>query len=271
MSVVRTLSAMISSTMALVALLVLLLVVGAILIFRDEIRLVTEDVKDLDHFDPKQFPSIGLEEDQKDELYTLFKKFHTAMHDAAIPYFSVAGTALGVARHSAIIPWDDDGDVGIMQDDVEHFKKVINAHPDLKLHEAEGFGFHVSDRLTKKERFPSTDVFIFEKTELKNKKPVYRYVREYAKKQWPREYFEEDELFPLEERAFGNTSISTPNKIEKYLDRAFPKWDEWGYLPTSSHRDSTYIGKWRVRIDRASHDQSEHHETSSAKRNELSA
>ena len=43
-------------------------------------------------------------------------------HD--IPYFLIGGTAIGALYDEAILPWDDDVDIGMKRDDYERFLRI---------------------------------------------------------------------------------------------------------------------------------------------------
>ena len=46
-------------------------------------------------------------------LLELFSEVDRICREEDIPYFIIAGTALGAVRHGGFIPWDDDFDIGM--------------------------------------------------------------------------------------------------------------------------------------------------------------
>ena len=51
----------------------------------------------------------------------LMKQLHDFLQDKHIPYYLLAGSALGAVRHNGFIPWDDDIDIGLLRADYERF------------------------------------------------------------------------------------------------------------------------------------------------------
>ena len=55
------------------------------------------------------------------KLLNMMKAFDGFCRTNHISYFMLGGTVLGAIRHQGFIPWDDDMDIGIPQDDYNKF------------------------------------------------------------------------------------------------------------------------------------------------------
>ena len=55
----------------------------------------------------------------------IYKDFASVCQKYDIPFFAIAGTAIGAVRHGGFIPWDDDMDLAMLREDYEKFAKVM--------------------------------------------------------------------------------------------------------------------------------------------------
>ena len=63
-------------------------------------------------------------EDIHEKLLDIARLFHEICQKNNIPYYMLNGTMLGAFRHKGFIPWDDDMDFGVME---ENFPRLIDA------------------------------------------------------------------------------------------------------------------------------------------------
>ena len=56
-------------------------------------------------------------------MYTSLKILVNKLDQHSIPYFLVAGSLLRVCRNNRIIPYDNDIDIGIMDNQIDKLKK----------------------------------------------------------------------------------------------------------------------------------------------------
>ena len=66
-------------------------------------------------------------------LYELLTFLADLLNKAGIDWFAIIGTHLGIVRHKGLIPWETDGDIGVMNEDrpkvIELLKKAVaNTH-----------------------------------------------------------------------------------------------------------------------------------------------
>lgn len=67
----------------------------------------------------------------QDILRRLFAKIRDVCTRENIAFWLMGGSAIGAIRHHGLIPWDTDGDIGMMRSDFNRFVKACVADPEL--------------------------------------------------------------------------------------------------------------------------------------------
>lgn len=172
----------------------------------------------------KKYPLYISEEYQK-EFYELMRRTDCILREHDIRYFIVCGTLLGSVRHGGIIPWDDDIDIGILEEDLPKLQAIdfskynMQTRGIIKTNTGKIFW---TDRLDSGKKMNSVfiDVFVFEEKENK----IYQYANQEALKSWPKEYMKESEIFPLKRYKFGDIMVNGPNNYKNYCERVWGNW-----------------------------------------------
>jgi hypothetical protein len=167
------------------------------------------------------------------KLFNLFELLTKKLDENNIKYFLIGGGLIGYYRHNkSFIPWDDDIDIGIFEEDRDKFhnlvKEMIKENSNLTL------DIHDIDKLLygKKDENPvQIDVFYYKYYDSEG---MYSFYMNKLREWWPNEKIAKHELFPLQEVNFnlylpdGNIMKTMNIKIPKqsiiYLDRAYPNW-----------------------------------------------
>lgn len=175
-------------------------------------------------------------------LYTLHHFVDELFEKEKIPYFAIAGTLLGAVRHGGIIPWDDDLDAGIFEEDLERihalkttFNKngyaIVPFGGGIKIYCKEGglIKNPEKDSAFYEWKYPWIDLFLMEidgdgkivyATERLRESPM-------GKKEW---FYQEDVVAGLKRLPFGPTTIPVPSQWIDYLNRVYgPDWNRVAY------------------------------------------
>ena len=128
-----------------------------------------------------------------------------------ITYWLIGGSLLGCKRHGAIIPWDDDIDVGVKIEDkeklLEKLKIAFLSHNILVWGNVHGLKIFCKD-----DSRIGTDVFFYK---LEGDKYVIN--SDTSRKLWPKDYFLLEEIHQIERDNFSNLQVNIPKNPLRYL------------------------------------------------------
>jgi hypothetical protein len=180
-----------------------------------------------------------------DQVYELLKIVDALLRENHIDYSMDGGTLLGAIRHKGMIPWDDDGDIILMERDKVRFLALKDKLKEkgIVLQDAGFEAFKLTfDAQTLRTRFgiaekeaANLDIFIMEEDSDGKVRPKSNYYKHL----FPREYFPREELQNLQDYPFGPPEkrlfLKGPASPMRYLSTFYgPECFEYA-LQTHSH------------------------------------
>ena len=213
---------------------------------QDPVTKTTSDYASIDILDIKTDNKILI------IIRSMLKDLHSLLTMNNITYWMDGGTLLGAVRHQNVIPWDDDGDLCIDNNDKSKFlalKPILNEMGyglspfwgGYKVYPFNGMDIKYQNRnwdwtdgktITSDDinyKYPFIDIFFCENITENNKKIVH-YANDRVKQTYAKYYHDYNDLYPLKSYKFDNFILMGPNNPKPYLDRAFgTDWHKVGY------------------------------------------
>ena len=190
-------------------------------------KFFTESPQD-SHYDKQYFrTSLKLEDKQK-LLIELLEEFDNFTRRYKTPFWLEYGTLLGAYRHGCIIPWDDDIDLGMIEQDLAILPKNFETDRwvwKINPYRATDSDNSVAARLIDKNTGTFIDVFSY---------------RKISPDHWIDscniKSIENDMIFPLKNLEFNGKTYNVPNRTREililyYNDISIPKKYRKSYIP----------------------------------------
>lgn len=167
----------------------------------------------------KQLKYYTVSEDKALIIYQLMKDTHDILVKHKIDYWIDGGTLIGAVRHKGLIPFDDDLDLGVLHQDEIRLQATQQDFEKL------GYVFSQKTIYSVCNDIACLDIFICHKKDNK-----FILTNLLVRNAYQKEYFYEDELFPLKKYQFGEIEVYGPNKFQGYLDRQYPEWHKYAII-----------------------------------------
>lgn len=202
-------------------------------------------------------------------FYDLMMRVDRIFKDHHIHYWATCGTLLGAVRHQGMVPWDDDIDLCMMEDEISRLEGLrdVLAEQGLAIYYRSDYGFYkiypVDGSLVTLDetlevcpwKFPFVDIFpmtyVFPVTTDEGKMAYENGKIDYARRAWkeifPKEYYlPEDVLSPCLELPFGPMTIPVPSHYLGYLTQMYGEdWNRVAYVQFS-HRNESILKNVKV-------------------------
>ena len=200
---------------------------------------------------------------QSNLLYTTMKYLNDILLKNDIGYWVTGGSLIGAIRHRGIVPWDDDGDICIMINDVSKLRKLIPKFKKDGYNLEEGTTDQDDDTkamecTTKhnsctwflestKPHSLGVDIFVMERIG-----PLITYADPYwriASNGGKKCYFLYNMVFPLVPVRFGNFWIMTPFNAVEHLNQCYGV--DWNSVSQRlfDHREGKWIDSKKIRME----------------------
>ena len=170
---------------------------------------------------------------RRDAYHRFVHVFIELLEQNDIRYFAHSGTMLGCIRHKGFIPWDDDVDLMIPEEDVQKLIKMTenieefgikqnlgNSHgikPEDGLWQFRPFGEKIMRGV---EGYLGLDIFVGEEIKGEDGDSIYHYKSSHFRRWYKKRYVKVADVFPRKRYAFGPLLIWGMRDPNDYFERS---------------------------------------------------
>ena len=158
-------------------------------------------------------------------IHDLLQQIDCEFKKNGVDYIIIGGTLLGSVRQNGHTPYDDDGDICVLNKTAKEIEIILR--PLKEKFNIDSFEHHRGNIVLVK--YPDNptciDIFFMKK----GRDNLYRFLPPFDE-QYP-EYFTEDEIYPIkDDYTFGPLILSGPNEANSYLHRTYPNWNTTAHI-----------------------------------------
>jgi len=189
-------------------------------------------------------------------VYALGRTISDLFDKFGLFYWTTGGTTLGIVRHGGLIPWDDDLDLCIRQQDEN---KLVDLSSELEkaglsLKRSQPYAWKIYNlvdsvpvnNLNCSHRYPFCDIFVMRKA-----RDWFELSDRSGRNAWPQERYSTDQVACTELRQFGNYLLRCPASPEAYLDQTYGgNWRDVGSTHFFDHRSGGNLRSTQFDITR---------------------
>jgi len=180
-------------------------------------------------------------------VYALGRVVAKVLREQGVLFWTTGGTSLGIVRHGGLIPWDDDLDICITEQDEQLFTSLagVFAEHGCGLEKSNSYVwkiFHLTDSEEIEDRvvnyrYPFCDVFV-----MKWQKNKYLLRDKAGQSAWSNEFYTQEQINSIEYRLFGDFSLPCPGSPEDYLSRTYGEsWYTMGATHFLNHKSIDFM------------------------------